>query len=198
MNDEVQIPGKWFQMVFRSPKAERVERVLATLRVAEIPVILEEEDPGGVVHVLAQETPLGAAGLWAIFVPEASLRLARRTLRKLPFPIRTDRDRAGSRPGDAARRGQVALWTTILMASILALAVAVGVWRGNLNVSREDLLTGALAAGGMAVAIGLPIYLACRDAARWVKSGRRRFVAAARPRDGALGADDAPLRAGSP
>jgi hypothetical protein len=179
MNDQGSIPGKWFELLFRSPKEERVRQVLATLQVAEIPVILEEEDPQGVVHVLAKDTPLAVGCLWSVFVPDASLRLARRTLRKLPFPITTDPKGKGSRRSDVAQRGQVILWTMVLLASIFALVVVVQVWRGALTISREEFRNYILALGGIALAIGLPLFLVWQDSTRWLRARRRRFVAAA-------------------
>jgi hypothetical protein len=178
MSDEDFVPGRWFGMVFRSPKAERVEQVLATLRVAEIPLILEEEDPEGVVHVLAEETPLGERGLWSVFVPEASLRLARRTLRKLPFRITTDPKGSRSHGEDARRRNQVILWTMVLLAAIVALVAVVQVWRGEMVLDAGEIGKGLLILGGVSLAIGLPILIAWRDSRRWLRARRRRFVPA--------------------
>jgi hypothetical protein len=179
MNEQGTIPGRWFELVFRSRKAERVQHVLATLRVAEIPVILEEEDHQGVVHVLVEKTPLAVRGIWSVFVPEASLRFARSKLRKLPFRITTDREGKGSHRTEVARYGQVMLWTGVFVASVLALIVVIQVWRGVLTISREDFLNFSLALGGVAIVLGLPIFLAWEDARRWLRARRRRFVAAA-------------------
>lgn len=174
---EGQRPGRWFRLVYRSRKADRVHKVLVALRQAEVPLILEEEDREGVVHVLGADSSLRAGSLWSVFIPEHGYRVTRFGLRKLGFPITTDREGRGTRRSGGNEHVTVAIWLIVLLAASFALFLALQFWRGALEVDREEAIRWVVALGGIALLIGLPITLLGLDARRWVRSRRRRFVA---------------------